>query len=103
MMKNAEYKIDPLVTSLSDPCYYPNYTFFMDYNGDVLMCPHDWEKKILGNLNNNDFMTIWNSQIANKAREKLIKGNRNFEPCNVCDVKGTLIGKKHSIAWKKII
>ena len=35
--------------------------FFIDYNGDVLMCSHDWSKeKILGNLNENNFFEIWN-------------------------------------------
>ena len=30
--------------------------FFVDYNGDVLMCSHDWSKeKILGNLNKKFF------------------------------------------------
>lgn len=47
-------------------------------------------------------MTIWSSKVAKIVREKLVKGNRNFVPCNVCDVKGTLIGKKHAIEWKKI-
>ena len=45
MMSNAEYEIKPLEKSLKVPCYYPSYTFFLDYNGDVLMCPHDWGKK----------------------------------------------------------
>ena len=45
LMANAEYKIRPLKKKLDEPCYYPSYTFFLDYNGDVLMCPHDWGKK----------------------------------------------------------
>jgi len=103
MMKTAEHVIKPLEKSLSDPCYYPHYTFFMDYNGDVLMCPHDWgKKKILGNLNYSSFMDIWTSKIADIARKNLNKGNRNFSPCNVCDVKGTLIGTKHSYAWENL-
>ena len=103
MMKNAEYQIDPLNKSLTDPCYYPHYTFFMDYNGDVLMCPHDWGKKrILGNLNNSSFMEIWNSRMAKINRKNLYKGNRNFSPCDVCDVKGTLIGEKHALAWEDL-
>jgi len=31
-----------------------------------------------------------------------MKGDRNFSPCEVCDVHGDLIGKTHSDAWKKI-
>jgi organic radical activating enzyme len=37
MMENAEYKIKTLNKALNEPCYYPSYTFFMDYTGDVLM------------------------------------------------------------------
>ena len=46
----------PLEKELNTKCFYPGYYFFMDYNGDVLMCPHDWGKKIiLGNLNTQNF------------------------------------------------
>ena len=102
MMENAEHKIQSLKNKLEKKCYYPSYTFFMDYNGDVLMCAHDWGKKrILGNLNKSSFTEIWTSQIANVSRSKLNNGNRGFSPCNVCDVHGTLIGELHSKAWKK--
>ena len=99
MMKNAEHKINPLEQSLDRPCYIPSYTFFLDYNGDVLMCPHDWGKKrILGNLKFLTFKEIWTSKIATITRKQLTKGNRNFSPCNVCDVNGTLMGEKHAHA-----
>jgi len=104
MLKNAEHKIMPLTKKLNHPCYYPSYTFFMDYNGDVLMCAHDWGKKrILGNLNKKTFLEIWTSQIAKISRKKLIKGDRGISPCDVCDVHGTLIGEKHSKAWEEIL
>lgn len=100
MMKNAEYKIMPLKEELKAKCFYPGYTFFMDYNGDVLMCPHDWGKKIiLGNLNKQNFIEIWTSKKAINLRKKLNNGDRKFSPCNVCDVNGELIGKKHADAW----
>ena len=31
-----------------------------------------------------------------KIRKMLNNANRNFTPCNVCDVDGTLMGKKNS-------
>lgn len=100
MMKNAEYNIQPLEKTLNLKCYYPSYTFFMDYNGDVLMCPHDWGKKIiLGNMNDKSFFEIWTSKKAIRIRKKLNKSDRNFSPCNICDVKGDLIGKKHAENW----
>ncbi len=102
MLKNAEHKVAPLEKKLNKPCYYPAYTFFMDYNGDVLMCAHDWGKKrILGNMNKSSFLELWTSLNSTKSRYKLINGNRGISPCNVCDVKGTLIGKKHVDAWNE--
>lgn len=104
MMNNASHKIKPLKKALNRICTYPSYTFFIDYNGDVLMCSHDWGKKlILGNVKNNSISEIWLSNKAMKAREMLINANRNFSPCNVCDVNGGLIGIDHAKAWSKII
>ena len=67
------------------------------------MCPHDWGKKnILGNLLNQSIKDVWLSKLAINSRNKLINSDRGFSPCDVCDVKGTLIGKKHANAWSKI-
>jgi|TARA_B100001540_G_scaffold317772_1_gene352780 radical SAM protein with 4Fe4S-binding SPASM domain len=96
-MKNAEYKIKPLDKAFNNPCYIPSYTFFLDYQGDVLMCPHDWGKKvILGNLNKEKFKEIWFKKKSMNYRKMLTNANRNFKPCNVCDVEGTFMGKKNS-------
>jgi radical SAM protein with 4Fe4S-binding SPASM domain len=97
LMENAEFKIKPLEKTLDNPCYIPSYTFFLDYQGDVLMCPHDWGKKIiLGNLNKEKLVDIWFSKKSMKIRRMLNKSNRNFSPCNICDVEGTFMGKKNS-------
>ena len=102
MMVNAEHSIPALKKSLKAPCYYPSYHFFIDYTGEVLMCGHDWGKKnILGNIKNTKLMDIWTSKIAMMSRKALINANRNFSPCNLCDVKGDLTGVAHSKAWKK--
>lgn len=98
LMENAEFKIKSLKEPLKKPCYIPSYTFFLDYQGDVLMCPHDWGKKIiLGNLNNERLLDIWFSKKFFSIRKMLNKSNRNFAPCNVCDVDGTLMGEKNSV------
>ncbi len=97
MMSDAEYKIDNLKEPLKNPCYIPSYTFFLDYQGDVLICPHDWGKKIiLGNFNLQSLKEIWFSKKAIKIRSLLNQSNRNFSPCNVCDVDGTLLGENIS-------
>ena len=38
-------KFESLTEPLKKPCFIPSYTFFLDYQGDVLICPHDWGKK----------------------------------------------------------
>lgn len=102
MMDNAEYVIPSLKEPMKKPCYYPHYTFFMDYTGEVLICSHDWGKKlVVGNLNNESFIDIWCNQKFNFARQNLFNSNRNFAPCNKCDVTGTFMGKNHALAWQK--
>ena len=71
-MTNAEFKIPKLLESKKQPCYIPSYTFFFDYLGDVLMCPHDWGKKvILGNLYREKLINIWFSEKSIQIRKKL--------------------------------
>jgi radical SAM protein with 4Fe4S-binding SPASM domain len=102
-MENAEYKIKSLTEPLKKPCYIPAYTFFLDYQGDVLICPHDWGKKIiLGNLNTQKLIDIWFSSKAMSIRNKLVNSNREFSPCNLCDVEGTFMGKKNSSYFKNL-
>ncbi len=101
MLEKAEYKIEKLKEPLKLHCFIPAYTFFLDYQGDVLICPHDWGKKIiLGNLKFQSFEEIWFGKKAINIRKTLIKSNRNFSPCNVCDVKGTLMGAKNAEFYK---
>ena len=97
LMENAEFKINTLKEPLKNPCYIPSYTFFLDYQGDVLMCPHDWGKKvILGDLNKEKLLDIWFNNKSMQVRKMLNMSNRSFKPCNVCDVEGTFMGEKNS-------
>ena len=45
-------------------------------------------------MNKDSFHAIWTSKKAIKIRQKLNNADRKFSPCNICDVKGDLIGKK---------
>ena len=103
MMEKAGYVIPSLKEPMKKPCYYPHYTFFMDYTGEVLICSHDWGKKlIVGNLNKETFINIWLNQKFTLARKNLYNANRNFSPCDKCDVTGTLMGSVHARAWNKV-
>ncbi|NQU61380.1 MAG: SPASM domain-containing protein [Rhodospirillales bacterium] len=100
MMTNTEYVRPGLDEPLAETCYYPSYMFFMDYQGDVLLCSHDWGKKyVAGNMNEKDFLDIWLSPAFNTAREQLNQGNRSLAPCRGCDVRGTLMGRDHALGW----
>ena len=102
-LKNAEHVIDPLQEPLNLRCNYPAYTFFIDYNGDIQMCSHDWGKKyVIGNLKESKILDIWLNKKYQFARKKLLLADRNFSPCNKCDVAGELIGSKHANEWRKI-
>ena len=35
--------------------------------------------------------------------KNLLNANRNFSPCNVCNVRGELIGSKHADYWSNKI
>ena len=102
LMSKAEFPIDDLVDSWDNPCFYPANTFFMDYNGDVLICAHDWGKKaIVGNLVKQSFLDIWAGEKFSDLRKRLLDSDREFSPCRVCNVEGTRMGIEHAEAWRK--
>ncbi len=85
-------------------CYYPSYTTLIDWNGNIFLCPHDWQRRIsMGNVMQKDFFEIWNSSLLNKYRRNLLCGKRNAKPCSDCNVNGTVHGFKHSEAWMKCL
>lgn len=86
-------KVD-LNENKTKPCYYPFYKLFVDWNGDVLFCSNDWGRvRVIGNLLQQSIMEVWMSKQMEKVRLRLAEGNRNFKPCETCNVDGTLIGK----------
>ena len=84
----------------NNPCLYTAYSFSIDWNGDWLLCPQDWEKKVkFGNINYNTVEEIWFSPQLAKKRHQLMNGNRRAAPCSSCDANGCLYGEKHKIKW----
>lgn len=102
-MSSAGYKIDSLSEPLKNPCFYPFYTLFMDFNGDYLLCPHDWDKTtVLGNAKDaNILKDIWHGPEMESYRNRLLGSDRTCsDACRVCDVEGTLMGKTEVEEWK---
>jgi len=103
MLEKAVYSVKSVQEPLNKECFYPAYKFFIDYNGDVLICSHDWGKKnIVGNLNDQTILDVWLNKKFEFARKNLLLGKRTLEPCRRCDVNGILIGKSSSDEWKNI-
>ena len=84
-------------------CNYPSYQFLIDWNGDVYLCPQDWQRRVsMGNIMQEEIFKIWIGKTLTKFRKNLIKGERCNKPCSDCNADGTLLGNDHSDKWKKI-
>ena len=84
-------------------CFYPSYQFLIDWNGDVFLCPQDWQRRVtMGNMMQEHIFDIWDGKIMNKYRKDLINGKRINSPCTSCNAEGTILGKKHANAWTQI-
>jgi radical SAM protein with 4Fe4S-binding SPASM domain len=85
---------------VNSPCNYPHYYLMVDWNGDVFICPHDWNRRTkAGNLYVSSMVNVWTSTILTKYRRLLARGCRTEEPCRSCNATGTLAGDKHRAAW----
>ncbi|MEB3214092.1 MAG: SPASM domain-containing protein [Leptolyngbyaceae bacterium] len=90
-----------VMTNHLRPCHYPSYSLTIDWNGDVLLCVQDWQKKVkFGNLNNMSLESVWRSSKLSSARDRLIEGKRTAAPCKECNADGTLHGFNHVNAWE---
>ena len=84
-------------------CFYPTYQFLIDWNGNIFLCPQDWQRKVpMGNMMQETIFQIWTGKIISKFRKNLIAGKRCDLPCAKCNADGTLLGKNHADKWAKI-
>lgn len=59
------------------PCDMAFDTFFIDPYGDVMPCNGTKDKEVMGNLNNQTWDELWNSEQAEKVRNKVRRCDRN--------------------------
>lgn len=89
-----------ITKTLDNPCFYTSYSMSLDWNGDVLLCVQDWDKRVkFGNVNDQSLFTIWTSPAIMKRRMALIRGDRCQSPCLKCDTNGKVHGSLHAQAW----
>lgn len=81
-------------------CYYTHYSMMIDWNGDCYLCTQDWNRKVIsGNINKQNIVDIWNSDMLKKFRNNLVSGKRIDNPCKNCNAFGLMHGKNHASAW----
>ena len=84
-------------------CFYPSYQFLIDWNGDVFLCPQDWQRRTaMGNMMQENIFEIWTGKILTQYRKRLLKGKRDLSPCSSCNAQGTLLGQTHAKIWREI-
>jgi len=92
--------VGPLRAPLEHRCHYPFYMMMIDHDGSVLLCTHDWGRKlIVGNVREHSLKELWDGATMRTVRQRLAGGDRGISPCDVCDVDGTLMGGRHFDAW----
>jgi len=101
--RTGTIKVGPQVElGVNKKCYYPSYQALIDWNGDVFLCPQDWQRRVtMGNVMQKSFFEIWTGKVFNKFRKDLLCGKRDKEPCKSCNADGKFLGKNHASAWKK--
>ncbi len=76
------------------PCDMAFDTFFIDPYGDVMPCNGTKDKEIMGNLNEQSWDELWNSEQANKVRNKVRHCDRQ------CWMIGSVSPAMHKYIWK---
>jgi len=93
--------VGPLGEPLKRRCHYPFYMVMIDYDGSVLLCTHDWGRKlVVGNVRDQPLQALWDGDTMKRVRRRLAGADRGVAPCDVCDVDGTLMGARHFDAWR---
>ena len=76
------------------PCDMSFDTFFIDPYGDVMPCNGTAEKQVLGNLNHQDWDTLWHSPEAETVRNQVRRCDRN------CWMIGSVSPAMRKHIWK---
>lgn len=83
-------------------CFYPTYQFLIDWDGNIYLCPQDWQRKnSMGNVMQETINQIWIGKKLTNFRKNLLLGKRNSNPCKNCNADGTLLGKNHAKKWNE--
>lgn len=71
-------------------CSRPSQYITITHTGEVILCPEDmYASCVMGDLNKNSLIEIWNNEKFKKYRTILKKeGRKNLNPCKNCNFNG---------------
>jgi len=80
-----EYRYQPKKVKIRPPCYYLWKSVFVQWNGEVVPCCRDYDSRIvLGDLNKQTLLEIWQGGEMTKLKEEHLKGRFNNGLCDNC-------------------
>lgn len=78
-----------LQQQLHKMCVRPFRFLNINYDGEALLCCNDYNNELkIGNVADHTLVELWNSEILNKYRIKLLHKDRNALLCAPCDYDG---------------
>jgi radical SAM protein with 4Fe4S-binding SPASM domain len=69
-------------------CHLPFYQMSVLFNGDVIICCHDWNRAtVVGNARESSLKEIWNSPRMNEIRRLMLKKSyQQLDSCRDCSI-----------------
>jgi radical SAM protein with 4Fe4S-binding SPASM domain len=69
-------------------CYHPFYKMNVLFNGDVILCCHDWNRATaVGNVIEPSLKEVWNSPKMNEVRRLILrKRYAGVDSCKYCSM-----------------
>lgn len=100
--RNEMYS-DFKLKNIEKSCYLPFYKTFIDFDGTILLCVNDWQKRIkIGNLKEKTLSEIWFSETLQSFRKMHLSSKRDKLPCNTCTIYGQREGQESFIKFKSL-
>lgn len=80
-------------TQAGKRCAKPFRELSVRWDGSVAVCCNDWRGIYkCGNVVTDGLDAVWNGAAMFAARQKLVRGERDFGPCNGCDAVSYRVG-----------
>ena len=94
-LAEMKHRYQPKKIRARPPCYYLWKSFVVQWSGEVVPCCRDYDSKIvLGDVNKQTLLEIWQGREMTKLREDHLKGKFNNGLCDNCYDTSTSIPKR---------